>query len=243
LAQLDTAFPDVPRIPLGFACAAYLETHLEQGPLLDDGGCQIGIVTGMQGVRRFRVTVQGEAAHAGAMPRNRRRDALSATMRIIAALENFYAAPDVAFTVGQLSVEPNAPSIVPRQTTFSIDIRHRSDVVLARLGDAIKLICESETRPCSASVSEISASPSILFDGGVRQLTLGSAQRLGLSTMELVSMGGHDAMTVAGHCPSGIIFIPCQGGVSHSEAEAITAASALNGTRVLTDALWDLSNR
>ncbi len=242
LSDLSATFAEVPRIALGFPCAAYLEAHLEQGPTLDDSGCQIGIVTAMQGVRRYSVHVEGEAAHAGSMPRHRRRDALSATVRIISSLEDFYAAPDVTFTVGQLSVEPNAPSVVPRETRFSIDIRHRDNLVLARLGEAIRLVCESEKKPCAATMTDLEISPSVEFDAGLQQVMRTCAERLGLTQMPLVSLGGHDAKSLVGHCPSGIVFIPCHGGVSHSEAESIDAASALNGAKVLTDALWELSN-
>jgi beta-ureidopropionase / N-carbamoyl-L-amino-acid hydrolase len=243
LARHHAAMSDVPRIAVGFPCAAYLETHLEQGPMLDDSGRQIGVVTGLQGVRRFRIRVEGEAAHAGSMPRQRRRDALSAAVRIISALEDFYAAPDITFTVGQLSVAPNAPSVVPRETQFSIDIRHRDTAVLARLGDAIRLICESEKGPCDITMTEVASSPSLDLDPGLQRLADDCARRLGLTTLPLVSQGGHDAASLADHCPCGIIFIPCRGGVSHSAAESIDPGSAYNGAKVLADVLWTLSNR
>ncbi len=202
LSHLSATFAEVPRIALGFPCAAYLEAHLEQGPTLDDSGCQIGIVTAMQGVRRYSVHVEGEAAHAGSMPRHRRRDALSATVRIISSLEDFYAAPDVTFTVGQLSVEPNAPSVVPRETRFSIDIRHRDNLVLARLGEAIRLVCESEKKPCAATMTDLEISPSVEFDAGLQQVMRTCAERLGLTQMPLVSLGGHDAKSLVGHVPA-----------------------------------------
>ena len=243
LADWRAASCDVPRIALGFPCAAYLETHLEQGPALYDSGRQIGIVTGMQGVRRFQIRVEGEAAHASSAPKHKRRDALSAAVRIISALEDFYAAPDVTFTVGQLSIEPNAPSVVPRECRFSVDIRHQDDTVLARLGDAIKLICASERQPCAVTLSEISASTSLIFDPALQTLTAACAQRLGLTSMPLLSLGGHDAKSLLAHCPGGIVFIPCHGGVSHSEAETIDPESARNGAMLLADALWELSIR
>ncbi len=234
--------PELPRAPLGFACAAYVEAHLEQGPVLEENQRRIGIVTGMRGVRRFQVRVMGEAAHAGVMPRHQRRDALSATVRIIGALEGFYAAPDTAFTVGQLSVEPNAPSVVPRATTFSVDIRHQDDAVLARLGDTIRLVCESAKGPCTFTMAESASAPSIEFDQRILTSIELAARRLELTTLPLIALGGHDAKSLYQHCPSGIVFIPCHKGFTHSEAERITPQAAGDGARVLTDVLWDLAN-
>lgn len=237
------ATPDILRIALGFAVAAYLEVHLEQGPELEDRQRQIGVVSAMQGVRRYLVRVEGEAAHAGGMPRGRRRDALSAAVRIIAALETLYAAPDVTFTVGQLSVEPNAPSVVPHTATFSVDVRHGDTTVLARLGDAIRLVCESKKGPCSFSMLDVAATPSVAFHPHIQAACQNAAQRLNLSTLALVSQGGHDAQNFVGVCPSGILFIPCHRGISHSAAERIDADSALNGARVLAEVLWELSTK
>ena len=175
------------------------------------------------------------------MPRGHRRDALSATVRIIGALEDLFAAPDVTFTVGELSVEPNAPSVVPRATTFSADIRHTDCTVLARLGNAIRLVCESEKGPCSFTMMEVAATPSLQFHPRIQAACDTAARRLNLTTMPLVSQGGHDAKNFVDRCPSGIIFIPCHEGVSHSAAESIDVASAVNGARVLANALWELS--
>ena len=238
LRDWQTAVPELPQAALGFPCAAYVETHLEQGPVLEENRRQIGIVTALQGVRRFQVRVIGEAAHAGTMPRRQRRDALSATVRIIGALENFCAAPDVLFTVSQLSVEPNAPSVVPSATTFSVDIRHQDDAVLARLGDTIRLICESEKGPCDFTMTENMSNPSTTFHDEIQSAVATAARRLNLSAMPLVSLGGHDAKSLARHCPSGIIFIPCRNGLSHNEAESIAPEAATAGAKVLADVLW-----
>ena len=92
-------------------------------------------------------------------------------------------------------------------------------------------------------MNEVSASTSLAFDADLQSLTAAIARRLGLTSMPLLSLGGHDAKSLLAHCPSGIIFIPCQAGVSHSEAEMIDPESARNGAMLLADALWDLSNR
>lgn len=233
---------DVPRCPLGFGCSAYLEAHLEQGTVLEQNQCQIGVVTGMQGIRRCQVRVFGEAAHIATTPRRRRRDALHAAIRIISALDDFYSAPDIGFAVGRLQVEPNAPSIVPREVTFSVDIRHREANVLIRLGDTIRLVCESEKGPCTFAVTEVMHQPPILLAPEICAHVTEAAERLALASMPMLSMTGHDARSLATLCPSGIVFIPCRDGISHSEAEAIEPEGALAGAQVLTDVLWALAN-
>jgi beta-ureidopropionase / N-carbamoyl-L-amino-acid hydrolase len=230
------------KIRLGFDCSAYVELHLEQGPELEDRNKQIGVVTGMQGMRRYQIDVEGEAAHAGGMPRARRRDALSAAVRIIGGLESVCSAPDVTHTVSQLAITPNAPSVVPGSATFSLDVRHADDTVLTHLGEAIRLICQSEKGPCRCTLTEVLTAPPITFDPLIGASTAAAAARLGLTTWPMLSLGGHDARSLAGHCPSGIIFIPCHKGISHSEHELISSQAATGGARVLTDVLWDFAN-
>ena len=231
-----------PAIPLGFPATAYVETHLEQGPVLEFKTKQIGIVTGVQGVRRFHIKVIGEAGHVGTTLRRHRKDALHATVKIVAALDQFFATPDVGFTVSQLRVEPNAPSIVPMETNFTVDVRHHDNTVLTRLGNTIRLICESEKGRCAYQMREIVSTPAILFAPLVPKAIERAAARIGLSHMPLLSLGGHDAQSLHHHCPSGIIFIPCKGGISHSPAEQIEPAQAEAGAKVLADVLWELAD-
>lgn len=242
LADLLNRQPRPQAIALGIPTAAYVETHLEQGPLLEHKARQIGIVTGVQGVRRFHITVIGEAGHIGTTLRRHRKDALHATVKIMAALEQFFAAPDVGFTVSQLRVKPNAPSIVPRETTFTVDVRHHDNTLLTRLGNTIRLICESEKGLCGFAMREIVSTPAIMFAPSVPAAIERAADRIGLNHMPLLSLGGHDAQSMHHLCPSGIIFIPCKGGISHSAAEQIAPEHAEAGAKVLTDVLWDLSN-
>ena len=242
LDQVFAAATGKATLPLGFACAAYVEAHLEQGTSLEQKQCQIGVVSAMQGIRRYQVRVLGEAAHVGTTPRARRRDALNTAIRIIGALNEFYAAPDIGFAVGQMLVEPNVPSIVPREVVFAIDIRHRDNTVLTRLGDTIRLICESEKGPCGFEMTEIAHEPALTFDAAVPTRIREVAEQLNLSHTSMLSLAGHDARNLNAVCPTGLIFIPCRGGISHNEAEAIEPDDAAAGARVLTDVLWQLAN-
>jgi N-carbamoyl-L-amino-acid hydrolase len=221
----------------------YLEAHIEQGPLLEDAGLSVGVVTGIQGIRRLTVEVTGEEAHAGTVPRRARKDALSAAVAIVSALERALSdAEDVLrFTVGRFEVFPGSPNTVPGRVLFSIDLRHPDDAVLRAARDQIHAAANSATGPCSVTVTDVSHVEPTLFPETVVGLLTRSAAALGYQAMRLASGAGHDAMHLARVCPSGMLFIPCLRGISHNEAESITPADALAGTRVLADAVLALA--
>ena len=147
------ATPGLPRRPLGFEVAAYLEPHIEQGPQLEATGHQIGVVSGIQGARWYVVEVTGEPAHAGTAPLRGRKDALRAAVGMIAALQELMHDPDdrLRFTVGRLQVEPNSPNTVPARVSFSIDFRHPEAAVLDARGARIEAVCRAAAGPCAVS--------------------------------------------------------------------------------------------
>jgi N-carbamoyl-L-amino-acid hydrolase len=245
LAAMRAAFPEVPEWPLGRPVAAYVEAHIEQGPILEREGFSVGVVTGIQGKRTFRVTVRGEEAHAGTSSRRERKDALLAATAMIQALAAaIHDAEDVVkFTVGRLVVRPNAPSVVASEVTFSIDLRHPSSDVLRSLGDRIPSICAAHAGPCAADVVELVTAMSLEFPEAVRAVIRDSAAALGIRTMDLLSAAGHDARYLHEVCPSGMIFVPCHEGISHNEAESATPEHLADGTRVLAETLFALANR
>lgn len=243
LARVLAAEPDVSGRPLGFPVHAYVEAHIEQGPILEREETSIGVVSGIQGSRRFRVTVSGEAAHAGTTPRRDRKDAVLAAVGMIDALSGLAGDPeDVMFTVGLFRVKPNAPSVVPREAYFSIDLRHPDNDVLGRLGDAIPDCCHSNKGACAVAVEEIAHAPSLEFPGSLRESISTAAERLGLSWREIHSAAGHDARQLHYHCDSGMIFIPCRDGISHNESEWTEPHHVADGSRVLADVLWELAD-
>jgi len=243
LARMRNAFPDVPLRPLGRPIAAYIETHIEQGPVLEQEGCSVGVVTGIQGKRTFRVTVTGEEAHAGTAPLSKRKDALLAATAIIQGLSRAFADPEdiIKFTVGRIEVQPNAPSVIAGQAVFSIDLRHPDSGRLQALGDAIAGLCTDHGYPCGVAVGELTSAMSLEFPQSIRDLIRGCAADIGIRTLELPSAAGHDARFMHGVCPSGMIFVPCKGGISHNESESTTASDLADGTRVLADALLALA--
>jgi N-carbamoyl-L-amino-acid hydrolase len=230
---------------LGGAVAAYVEAHIEQGPELEARGTAIGVVTGIQGRRRFLIEVHGEDAHAGTMPRRRRRDALSAAVAMVSALERLMEDADdvVRFTVGRFVVSPNAPSVVPGHVVFTIDFRHPEADALARLGDQVEPVCRASAGPCSVTVTQVSRTERVTFRGLVPDTVRSSAERLGLSRMPILSGAGHDAENLAGVCPTGMLFVPCRDGISHSAREYAAPGDLGAGARVLAETLVALANR
>ncbi|PTB18786.1 Zn-dependent hydrolase [Trinickia symbiotica] len=243
LDKAATALADVPLRALGGVPFAYVEAHIEQGPVLERLGKTIGVVSGIQGKRTFRVVVEGEAAHAGTSLRSERKDALLAATAMVGALiEHIHDDEDVVkFTIGQFTVTPNAPSVVPSGVTFSIDLRHPDSDVLRKLGDAIDGICQQNAAPCRVDVKELSTAMSLDFPDHMRQRIDSAAARIGISKFELYSAAGHDARYLHGVCPSGMVFIPCHLGITHNEAESITPDDAFAGARVLAEVLSELA--
>jgi beta-ureidopropionase / N-carbamoyl-L-amino-acid hydrolase len=233
----------LPRKSIGFALSAYLEAHIEQGPKLEAHGKTIGVVTGIQGKRTFRVEVQGEESHAGTSPRRERRDALVSAVAIVKSLQRaMWDEEDaVRFTIGSFTVEPNAPSVVPGRVVFSIDLRHHAADVVRDLGDKIAEICQEVRGKCEVKVAELLNDPPLQFPMPVRERIAEVARKLGLAHEAIASPAGHDARYLHYVCPTGMIFIPCKQGISHNEAESITPLDAESGARVLADVAFELA--
>ncbi|MGA7327223.1 MAG: hydantoinase/carbamoylase family amidase, partial [Rhodomicrobium sp.] len=208
--------------------AAYLEVHIEQGPILEREKKTIGIVSGIQGKRTFRVTVTGQEDHAGTSPRAMRRDALAAAVRIISAMQDAFwdDADAVRFTVGQLLVEPNVPSVVPAKANFSVDLRHPVAEELTRLGDFVEPIAQANCGPCDVQVQQFLHDPPLTFPQDIRETIAEITNELGYDAMEIASGAGHDARYLHYFCPTGMIFIPCKEGISHHPSESIEPAHA-----------------
>ena len=244
LAQILAAEQHLPRRPLGFAVAGYIEPHIEQGVSLEQHGACIGVVLGLQGKRTFRVVVTGEAAHAGTTPRSSRRDALVSAVDIIKALEHalWDEADTVRLTIGRFVLEPNAPSVVPARAVFSIDLRHDAADVLRAHGDRIAAVCDRSRGRCRVEVTELLYDEPLQFPESIRAHIRTAAARLGLRHMDLQSPAGHDSRNLHSLCPTGMIFIPCKNGISHNEAELIEPSDALAGAQVLADVICELAN-
>jgi N-carbamoyl-L-amino-acid hydrolase len=243
LDRLHAAFPDLPRKPLGFPASAYLELHIEQGPLLEAAKQVIGVVTGIQGKKTFQIVVEGAEGHAGTLAQSERRDALASFARMASALHAEIGTIDaeIKFTIGRVTVEPNAPSVVPSRVTFSVDLRHPDNAVLDAAGARVVAICESHAPPCAVTVKPLVDAPSNEFDPHLRERIAQAACAQEFPAMPILSAAGHDARHLAKVCPSAMIFIPCRDGASHVEHEWAEPAHVAAGAAVLAQVMMEIA--
>ncbi|RYF62888.1 MAG: Zn-dependent hydrolase [Comamonadaceae bacterium] len=259
MAQVDAALPAIATRPLPARPAddaaqiarpaahgrypyCYIEAHIEQGPMLEREGLQVGVVSGIQGKHTFTVAVTGEAAHAGTSTRAERRDALLAATAMVQALA--HAIHDEAdltkFTIGRFTVTPNAPSVVASRVVFSIDLRHPDTTELRRLAALVEPVCRAHAGPCTVSVTTLSAADSLQFPQAMRERISTAATALGIGHREILSAAGHDARYLHPLCASAMIFVPCREGITHNEAEYASPEDLAAGTRVLANVLAEL---
>jgi N-carbamoyl-L-amino-acid hydrolase len=243
LGEVRQLLNAVPLRALGAPLAAYVEAHIEQGPVLERENTVIGVVSGIQGKCTFRVHVSGEAAHAGTSTRAQRKDALLCAAGMVQALAtHLHDTGDVVkFTVGRFTVLPNAPSVVASDVVFSIDLRHPDSTMLRALADAVEPICRAHAGPCSVEVENLSTAMSLEFPLAMRENIARAAARLDISCRDILSTAGHDARYLHGVCPSAMIFVPSHLGLTHCEAESSKAVDLADGARVLADVLAELA--
>jgi N-carbamoyl-L-amino-acid hydrolase len=243
LDRLHASFPDLPCKPLGFPAAAYLELHIEQGPRLEAADCVIGVVSGIQGKKTFQVVVAPARCAIRDMPQQARRDPLAAFARMAAALHAEIGAIDaeIKFTIGRVTVEPNAPSVVPSSVTFSMDLRHPDNAVLDAAGARVTALCQNYAPPCAVTITPLVDAPSNDFASGLRERIARAAHDQGLPAMAILSAAGHDARHLAKICPAAMIFIPCRDGASHVEHEWAEPEHVAAGASVLAQVLRDLA--
>ena len=240
----QAATPHAENVPLERPVAAFIEAHIEQGPILEEEEKTIGIVTGIQGVRRMRVKVTGEEAHAGTTPRSLRRDAAWEAARMVSALhDGLYVDDDVRFTIGLIHLQPNVPSVIASEALFSIDIRHPNSEFLEKLARDVDIICRDQLVSCEVETWRIAEAESIAFPNEITDLIEKASNRLDIPNMRIFSGAGHDARQLHFVCPTGMIFIPCEKGISHNEAENVNSRDLAAGTRVLSEVLIELAER
>ncbi|WP_148254433.1 M20 family metallo-hydrolase [Aidingimonas lacisalsi] len=241
LARLDDA--GVERRPLGTPMQAFIEMHIEQGPILERRGASTGIVTGIQGVSWFECEVRGTANHAGTTPRAARQDALEGACALATALRNVACddADRLRFTIGRFQVFPGSVNTIPERVLFTIDLRHPDASTLGEFEARFQALAVQEWAGCTATLTPLSRIDPVTFPTGATHAIAEAAGELGQCAPRLVSGAFHDAIHLAGHCPTGMIFIPCQGGISHHPSECINAHDATAGARLLTATLCRLA--
>jgi len=244
LARIGYMGDEVPgRHPIG----AYFETHIEQGPVLEDADKVIGVVPAVMGLSWYDCTVTGMEAHAGPTPMHLRKDAMQVSTRIIqevVAIANRYP-PYGRGTVGMMQVFPNSRNVIPGQVKFSVDLRNVNDELLNRMHEEILSFVDrtSAETGLDVKIERVSYYPPCPFHpdcvGAVRRAT----GTLGYSTMDVVSGAGHDAIYAARVAPAGMIFVPCKDGISHNEIEDAKPEHLEAGCNVLLHAMLSMADR
>ena len=223
--------------------AAFFEAHIEQGPILENEGKTVGVVEGVQGVRWYDVHVTGQDAHAGPTPMAVRRDALVAAAGVIQAVNRIGHdfQPGACATVGVIEASPGSRNTIPGEVTFSVDLRHPDHEVLEQMNEALLAACEKAATDTGteAKVEDIWYSPPVVFDEACVEAVRASAERLGYAHRPITSGAGHDAVYISRVAPTGMIFVPCAGGLSHNEEESAEADDLSAGCSVLMHAILD----
>ncbi len=224
----------------GRKLGAYFEAHIEQGPILENTGNTIGVVTGALGQRWFEVTVTGMDSHAGPTPMHLRRDALLGASHLIQAVNRLAKVTEHSRgTVGMIVNSPNSRNVVPGETVFSVDFRDTEVSGLDRMEQGLRAAAAKVAleHGLIIGIRQTVFFPTCHFDAACVAAVRDGAARLGLSHMDIVSGAGHDAVNVAGVAPTAMIFVPCEGGVSHNEIENAKPEDLAAGCNVLLQAV------
>ena len=225
---------------------ASFELHIEQGPILEEEGTEIGVVTGVQGLRWYTIELGGFPAHAGPTPMVGRRDPARAIADIVSGVYEAVAARGewARATFAQFRSTPVSPNTIPETLSCTLDLRHPDGEVLAGMEADMRAIV-AERAGALGVTHEIrlqNESAPVVFDPELVDAIERSASAMGVSHRRMISGAGHDACYVARHHPTAMIFVPCEDGLSHNEAESITAEQARTGASVLLGAVREVAD-
>ena len=224
---------------------AAFEVHIEQGPILEQRGLQIGVVTGVQGIRWYDLVIEGEACHAGPTPMERRRDPFAALAPIIqecyALADRF--APWSRVTLGDIQAIPGSRNTVPEKLIVYLDVRHADEGLLNEMDGSLRraVATECDARGLTGTVEERWHMPVTRFDPACIDAVWQATRRLGYGAVDMVSGAGHDSVYVAGVAPTSMIFVPCENGISHNEAESAKPEDLEAGANVLLHAVLQMA--
>ena len=246
------------RRPVG----CYVEPHIEQGPILEAAGVTLGAVTGVQGIRWYDVSIEGQSAHAGSTPMDHRSDAMVAAARLVCEADEIAGrrAPQGRATVGTLTVGTGSRNTVAGSVNLTVDLRHPDAAELEAMHDELLAFADGpnfgpqESSAASSGVSQHSGrslprpqitpiwySPPIVFDHAVLEALRSGAVAAGFEPVDITSGAGHDACYVSQVAPTGMLFIPCADGLSHNEAESILPEHATAGAQATLNAVLTLA--
>ncbi|TPJ48532.1 Zn-dependent hydrolase [Mesorhizobium sp. B2-7-1] len=216
---------------------AYVELHVEQGPVLEREGIAVGAVENLQGISWQRITIDGEANHAGTTPMSMRRDAGVAAARVIGFLADRASASSTrtVATVGTIAFEPNAINVIPSRATFTIDLRDPNETHLREQEAALAAFLDELAASAGVTIhaESLARFEPVTFDAAIVSLIEDGARAAGQSCRRMTSGAGHDAQMIARIAPSAMIFVPSRGGISHNPAEFTAPDELVAGANIL----------
>lgn len=244
------AVPDVPRRPMAEPMSACVELHIEQGPVLERALVSLGVVTGIQSVRWYRIQVTGTAGHAGTMPMGERVDAMAAAVGLaqqLYAYQAVEAGEKLRLTLGRWQVSPNSINTIPGAVEFTVDVRCVDEQVLVQFEAALKQITQAYSWAGQIEFESLFSRPPTHFPAAMLELIEQACTRACSSAslvapLQMTSGAFHDAMYLAEHCPTAMIFVPSKGGVSHNAAEETAPRELFLGVQALAYAVTSLAN-
>lgn len=221
---------------------AFLEAHIEQGPRLEASGSAIGVVTGIVGIRRYRVTATGQADHAGTTPLSMRRDAgaalISLADRLLREMPRLAGAESV-WNIGKFELKPGAANVVPAEAMFILEFRDIDESRIAAMEKGVgDIIAEAASQSAATIKSElIGRVEPVVMDGRLQELLKTAGQRRDGAPLTMPSGAGHDAMVLAQRIPTAMVFIPSIGGRSHDISENTSDEDIVKGCQIMADAV------
>jgi N-carbamoyl-L-amino-acid hydrolase len=226
---------------------AHFELHIEQGPVLEDEAKTIGVVTGIQGMKWYEVTIRGVEAHAGTTPMRLRHDALLGASRLVAAVNEVALAhaPDAVGTVGLLESRPNSRNTVPGSIFMTIDLRNPDNAIVEQMEAEVRARAAHIAREAGVEIDLrcVWNSPAVHFDPACIDAVRRAADAAGYPHRDIVSGAGHDSGYIARVAPTAMVFIPCATGLSHNEEESASLADVAAGANVLLRAVLETDRR
>jgi N-carbamoyl-L-amino-acid hydrolase len=229
----------------GVAPHAFVELHVEQGPLLEVNGVRIGAVTGVQGISWQEVVIDGQSNHAGTTPMHLRRDPAYAAAELtvfVRALAKRYGANQVC-TVGKIDLHPNLTNVVPSRAKLTLDVRNTDETLLQKAEAEIADFCRelAEREQVAIRRRSLVRFEPVVFDDRVVDMVEAAARARGESVQRMPSGAGHDAQMIARMAPTAMIFVPSHKGLSHNVAEHTDEADLVAGANVLLDVMLELT--
>lgn len=226
---------------------AFIELHIEQGPVLENEGTDLGLVDFIVGINEFKVKLTGRPDHAGTTPMDMRKDALLSATRVVQEVEAaaVRAGEGTVATVGELEVKPGAANIVPGEVEFTVDIRSKSAELVAEVKNAIQSILAEEEKESAVEweINELLSVDPIPLSEEILALFEANAKENGFSYKKMISGAGHDAMVMAGMTDVGLVFVPSKGGRSHCPEEWTDYEDLQKGIEVIYQSVKDLGGQ